>query len=405
MSPYAAVILPTHDRSSTLPIALASAQAQSVRDIEILVVLDGAQRACRDIAYAASSADPRIRILDLPKKGPGPHANTHLAVLAARAPRIFYIDDDDLFLPSHVETLGPPLDDADVADTRVASVGRDGALHLGACPNANSAMRRLLAERRHKTLYDTHLAHRASAYERFARWAPPGADGKLPVWDFLEGFAREPECRWRSSPVVTALSLHGGWRRDMSPAVRAQEIALWADEITRDPSLSDALACPNRATHLFRLMCADPPADDLAAWLHAHDAYDDIVRCDAARALDALIREEDVDNRSAVGLIRELSAMGYIGSLDRFIADFFMARLPLEQCERLFALAAGEEGEAQTGALAGYARILARHGKTEAARAAAERALAQGPDPIGQLATLADELAGCAQHRVSEPAV
>jgi hypothetical protein len=65
--PYASVILPTLDRDSTLPFALASVQAQTQRSIEILVVLDGATAACRDVVVAAAKLDSRIRVFDLPK--------------------------------------------------------------------------------------------------------------------------------------------------------------------------------------------------------------------------------------------------------------------------------------------------------------------------------------------------
>jgi glycosyltransferase involved in cell wall biosynthesis len=41
MSPYASVIIPTHDRVATLTAAVASVQRQTVEDIEIIIVGDG----------------------------------------------------------------------------------------------------------------------------------------------------------------------------------------------------------------------------------------------------------------------------------------------------------------------------------------------------------------------------
>src|SRR6476661_8866865 len=120
--PYASVILPTLDRAATLPFALASVQAQTEAYLEILLVLDGATAACRDVARAAARADVRIRVLDLPKGHGDGSESVDRAVRQAAAPRIFYIDDDDLWLPEHVARLGPLLDAHDVVDSRVCSV-------------------------------------------------------------------------------------------------------------------------------------------------------------------------------------------------------------------------------------------------------------------------------------------
>ena len=146
-APYATVILPTLNRASTLPFALASVQAQSVQSLEIFVVLDGATAACRDAAASIARTDGRIRIFDLPKgRGGGADSIDH-AIMRASAQRIFYIDDDDLWLPDHVAQLGPLLEFADVADSRVCSVDRNGGTHLAACRGSNGRVRELLGRR------------------------------------------------------------------------------------------------------------------------------------------------------------------------------------------------------------------------------------------------------------------
>src|SRR5687767_9440190 len=120
----ATVILPTFDRSSTLPFALASVQAQTEKAIEIIVVLDGATPACRDIATAAARGDGRVRVMDLAKDPGHGEYNVDLAVSSSASGRIFYIDDDDLWLPRHVERLLPCLEQADIVDSRICSLDR-----------------------------------------------------------------------------------------------------------------------------------------------------------------------------------------------------------------------------------------------------------------------------------------
>ena len=228
-APYATVILPTLNRASTLPFALASVQAQTVKSLEIFVVLDGATADCRDAAASIARTDGRVRILDLPKgRGDGAESIDH-AVMQASAERVFYIDDDDLWLRDHVEQLGPLLESADVADSRVCSVGRNGGIHLAVCRGSNARVRELLGAGRLKMIYDTHVAHRKDAYGRISRWRQGElGDG---VTEFLAGLARDPDCRWVSHDAVTALSLHGAARRDMSAELRATELAFWTNFI------------------------------------------------------------------------------------------------------------------------------------------------------------------------------
>ena len=121
-TPYATVILPTLNRWSTLPWSLASVQAQTETSLEIFVVLDGALPACREIAVTAARADKRIQVLDLPKDPGSGERNVDFAISQTCSDRIFYIDDDDLWLPNHVERLGPLLEQADIVDSR--EIGR-----------------------------------------------------------------------------------------------------------------------------------------------------------------------------------------------------------------------------------------------------------------------------------------
>jgi glycosyltransferase involved in cell wall biosynthesis len=169
--PCASVILPTLKRSCTLPYSLASVQAQTETSLEIFVVLDGATQACREVAATAAGNDQRIRVLDLPKAPGTGKANVDLAVSRATADLIFYIDDDDLWLPDHVASLAPLLRQADIVDSRVCSLDRHGRLHLGPCRGANQRMRELLfSEPSLKLIYDTHIAHRRDAYGRLSSW-------------------------------------------------------------------------------------------------------------------------------------------------------------------------------------------------------------------------------------------
>src|SRR5436190_1360714 len=235
MSAYASVIIPTHDRHSTLRYAVASIQAQSVRDIEILIVGDGTTLPVADIARSIANRDRRVRFLDFTKETRDGGPNCHRGVQAASAERIFYCDDDDLWLPQHVATLGPLLDQFDIADTTPVSVGSlpiggQTRLHGTLVNSGADHVRSLLAQNKLKLTYDTHVAHRRSSY--FQLGTPWIASSGPSVTHMLATFAQSDQIRWKTLPVPTALSLHGAARSQRSDTERAAEIDVWLRQIS-----------------------------------------------------------------------------------------------------------------------------------------------------------------------------
>lgn len=237
--PYATVIVPTHDRASTLDLAVDAIQRQTIPNIEIVISGDGATEEVRAVARGLAAADPRIVFHDFPKAPKRGGANRDRAVRGARSPRIFYCDDDDLLLPRHVETLGPLLDDFDAADSAPAFVSCSGRVQVGLVNHSRGAMRDALATGTAKATYDTHFAHRSTAYARVENpWAADGdrvaRESRQPfaaepsvTWNFFHRFAAEPSITWKSVPDVTALSFNGRVRRHVSPADRRAELKRW----------------------------------------------------------------------------------------------------------------------------------------------------------------------------------
>src|SRR5208282_582118 len=76
--------------------AVDSVLRQSLRDIEVIVVIDGPDEATQRVLQTID--DPRLRILPLPENvglGEARRAVTH----AARGPWVALLDDDDTWLP------------------------------------------------------------------------------------------------------------------------------------------------------------------------------------------------------------------------------------------------------------------------------------------------------------------
>lgn len=120
------ITVPTYDRASLVPRALASIQAQTRPDWTCVVAVNG--RADPDgyrTALAPVASDPRFTILDLPD------ADMHAAINAGlglcRSPAFAILDDDDEWAPEYLERMLPPiLDQSAMASVCRKVEWRDG---------------------------------------------------------------------------------------------------------------------------------------------------------------------------------------------------------------------------------------------------------------------------------------
>lgn len=106
--PRVTVIIPAYDASATLVEAVASALAQTVADIEVVVVDDGSAEPAASVLRAL--ADARLRVFRTGVNR-GVSAARNVAVASARAPVLAQLDADDLWHPDHLEGLLPALGD------------------------------------------------------------------------------------------------------------------------------------------------------------------------------------------------------------------------------------------------------------------------------------------------------
>ncbi|MEN3273837.1 MAG: hypothetical protein V7636_2598, partial [Actinomycetota bacterium] len=126
------VIIPTYERPGLLQDALRSVASQQYRDVEVVVVNDGGRPVDDAVAPWRRSLD--IVLMDLPERT-GPARARNAAIDVASGDLLAFLDDDDVFLPHHLELLHdalaerPDLDlvysGALVSDHRLDSVPHD----------------------------------------------------------------------------------------------------------------------------------------------------------------------------------------------------------------------------------------------------------------------------------------
>lgn len=93
------VIVPLYNKAATVERTLASIQAQTFRDFEIIVVDDGSTDGSGDLV--AAWHDPHIRLLRQNNAGPGRARNRGLT--EARGRFVAFLDADDEWLPNFLD--------------------------------------------------------------------------------------------------------------------------------------------------------------------------------------------------------------------------------------------------------------------------------------------------------------
>ena len=236
----ATVVIPTHDHGPMLVHSVGSALAQTVEDLEIFVVGDGAPDDTRDLMADLCQQDKRVRFFDNPK-GPGHgELHRHSALGEARGRIVGYLCDDELWLPHHLETMENALRDAEFANTLAASIQPDDAVssHVGDL-GIQILRDHMLAGANFVPL--SCGGHLLSAYRQLPhgwRTAPDGIRSELYMW---QQFLGRPSFRFRTVGEITAVRFPSGLRSAWSPDERLAELETWALRLG-DPGLAGELA-------------------------------------------------------------------------------------------------------------------------------------------------------------------
>jgi len=107
-APLASIVITTHNRPELVSRALASALAQTMGKLEVLVVDDGSRP-----PYEADSEDDRVRVIRRDRAG-GPSAARNTGLAEARGEWITFLDDDDELAPDMLRRSLVAAEAADV---------------------------------------------------------------------------------------------------------------------------------------------------------------------------------------------------------------------------------------------------------------------------------------------------
>lgn len=235
MSVKATVIIPTFDHGPLLAHSLASALAQTVSEIEVFIVGDGAPGVTREIGARAEREDPRVRFFDNPKGRRHGEEHRHSALAEARGSIVCYLADDDLWLPHHLEAMLELLADHDFANVLPLSVYPGGELRPGAAVDLAVPFYREFIVERGNMIPNSFAGHTLELYRRLPHGWRPAPEPMHSDHYMWQQILAQPGCRAVSSHRPTAINFGSRPRRGMTLEQRSTEMQHWL-EAMGDPS-------------------------------------------------------------------------------------------------------------------------------------------------------------------------
>ncbi len=234
MSVAATVIVPTHDHGPTLRSSLGSALAQTVEDIEVLVIGDGVPDVTREIVGELSRTDERVRFFDHPKGPRHGELYRHEALAQARGEIVCYLSDDDLWFPEHIETMHEALVQSDFAGGHAVHVTPAGELLTWPSDLSLPWFRERMLAGQANFVPLSCAAHTLDVYRRLPEgWSPAPLSSATDVFMWRK-VLRLPGLRARSTTLPTVVHLPSTLRRGWTPEARAAELEPWARRVA-DP--------------------------------------------------------------------------------------------------------------------------------------------------------------------------
>ncbi|MGS2721755.1 glycosyltransferase family 2 protein [Paraglaciecola aestuariivivens] len=228
------IIIPTYNHEDTIKYAISSVLKQTYQNFEIFVVGDGATERTKAIVEDLSKQDNRITYFENPK-GEG-HGELYRAkaIEQANGEYIAYLGDDDIWLPNHLETLMPYLNDYDFVQSAQATIYKDDNWHVHAGDLNHPKVRKRMLTERYNFFGPTTVAHRLDCYKSLPfgwRVKPKKTPSDLHMW---RQWLRHEPARFKSLFQVTSLHLASLTRPNMTINERCEEMQTWMSKIDED---------------------------------------------------------------------------------------------------------------------------------------------------------------------------
>ncbi|MEQ1873070.1 MAG: glycosyltransferase family A protein [Ilumatobacteraceae bacterium] len=314
----ATVLIPTHSHGPLLRLAAESALGQTVDDVEVFIVLDGADAITTDVATEVARSDDRVHVFAFTKGQRHGEAYRDLVLQEARGRIVCYLSDDDLWFPDHVEYLDELLTDADFAHSLSVIAEVDGGFSTPHIGNLGSSWYRSWLQGPANFIPLSAAGHTLDAYRSLpVGWSPAPAD----LWTDLHmwrKFILAPGMRLVSGGRPTVVHLPSPARFDMSVAARLAEMELWCARLSRRD------ACEQLRTDVTDQLVA--LAAELQQWLADRSAEVETLQGRAAEVETLQAELSALRSSRAYRAARRLTRIPIVGRIARWLGKALAAR-------------------------------------------------------------------------------
>ncbi len=249
------VLLPVTRPPYFLPNAIESALAQTVSEFELFVICDGAPPETIECAHEFARRDPRVKVFAFPKGKRVGEAHLHTALANASGNFVAYLEDDDLWFPTHLEELEKLFLTVDFGHTIHVTGHPDGHVESLPCDIGKQDFRQRFLDDLFNRFGKSCCGHRLDAYHRLPEgWAPTPV-GMYPDLHMWRKFFCVREFKFGTRMVITAVALSSYLREHMSLEERAREADVWVSRIADEHERANIIEAGWRSVADKEIQC------------------------------------------------------------------------------------------------------------------------------------------------------
>lgn len=242
----ATILVPTYNHGETLLYSVRSAFAQTVQDIEILIVGDGISSEGRQAAQVLQKEDPRVKFFDNPKGERHGEVHRHEALKGAKGKIVCYLCDDDLWMPDHIEVMVKALKDHDFAHALPIGVHTDWSIGIWRCDLSFDYFKDFIIKEGNRIPLSCG-GHTLELYRKLREgWspAPEAIFSDLFMWRKL---LSHPDVRLKSTMRPTVVHFPASYRASFGSLMRVAELREWSKKLKthKESFLCDVIAALN----------------------------------------------------------------------------------------------------------------------------------------------------------------
>ncbi|WP_231687740.1 glycosyltransferase family 2 protein [Bacillus sp. CHD6a] len=170
MLPLVSIIIPTYNRLTMLSELMEALVLQTRKDFEVIVVNDGGERVDSLKEYYP---ELDLTVIDLTENVKHVQAR-NIGVSFAKGEYIMLIDDDDLIVPTHLETMIEKIEDVDLvySDVEIVQYVKKNGIREAASRHLFAYELDLPAMRRFSTFVPSGSLYRSYLHDRIGKFDP-----------------------------------------------------------------------------------------------------------------------------------------------------------------------------------------------------------------------------------------